>query len=375
MTNGNETITVWWIDDDHADGTGTREAECAAFTRQAGARLDLVAIHPADFERYATDVTNETAPDLLLIDFRLGMKAHPNPDHPTPYFARDGVRLRGTTLGDKILKEVPAYLVSRVIGDSQTGTLDDQFDWVLSHLQLIERGGAFLLADAADYRLLRARHAVASRSDDPNQKRRDLVDALCDLLRVPDSSRESVEEPSRYQIGHLLRNESHLDSDEVKLAPSRPREIARWVRTDLQATRGPLIDERSVAIMLGTTHEYFKETLEPRLNLDPLQYTGIFHRTATMLFWRQAFLQWLLSQNDNIQISPPSHMARTAAAHFDVPEAYCAICRVCRKPWPEAIAFDVDDSSVEAAVHWRCSMEATDREAPLGFDVPRSFSQ
>ena len=374
MTNGNRTIIVWWIDDDHTDDTGPREAERTELTRQAGAALDLVAIHPAEFERYATRETNESAPDLLLIDFRLGMRAHPDPDHPTPYFARDGVRLRGTTLGDETLKEVPAYLVSRVIGDSQTGSSDDQFDWVLSHRQLIERGGAFLLADAADYRLLRDRHEAASRPDDPGQTRRDLVDAICELLRVPDSSRESVEEPARYAISHLLRNEFHLDSDEVKLAPSRYRAIARWVRTHLQATRGPLVDERSVANMLGSTYEYFKETLEPQLDLDALRYTGIFHRTATMIFWRQAFLQWLLSQDENIQISPPSKMAKSAAALFDVPEAERAKCRVCGKPWPEAIAFDADESTVEDAVHWRCSMEATDRETPLGFDVPRSFS-
>ena len=375
MTNDNESTTIWWIDDDHVDGTGPREAERSALIRQAGAGLDLVAIHPAEFERYALDFTNETAPDLLLIDFRLGMRAHPDPANSTPYYARDGVRLRGTTLGDESLKEVPAYLVSRVIGDSQTGGSDDQFDWVLSHRQLIERGGAFLLADALDYRLLRDSHAAASRFDDPKQTQRNLVVALCDLLRVPDSSRESVSEPAHYEIGQLLRNESQLDSDEVKLAPSRPREVARWVRTHLHATRGPLVDERSVANMLGTTLKYFRETLEPRLNLDALKYAGIFHRTATMILWRQAFLHWLLAQNADIQISPPSIMARSAADYFEVPEAERAICRVCRKPWPEAIAFDTDDSSVEAAVHWQCSMEATDRETPLGFDVPRSFSQ
>lgn len=375
MTNGNESITVWWVDDDHVDETGPGEAERAALIRQAGTGLNLVAIHPAEFERYALDLTNETAPDLLLIDFRLGMTAHPEPGNSTPYYARDGVSLRGTTLGDEFLKEVPAYLVSRVIGESQTGGSDEQFDWVLSHHQLIERGGAFLLADALDYRRLRESHATASRTDDPKQIQRDLVAALCDLLRVPDSSRESVEDPAHYEIGQLLRTESQLDSLEVKLAPSRPREIAGWVRTHLHAIRGPLVDERSVANMLGTTPKYFRETLEPQLNLDALKYTGIFHRTATMILWRQALLQWLLAQSEDIQISPPSNMARTAADHFEVPEAERAICRVCRKPWPEAIAFDTDDSSVEAAVHWRCSMEATDRETALGFDVLRSFSQ
>ena len=258
-----------------------------------------------------------------------------------------------------------------MIGDSQTDSSDEQFDWVLSHSQLIERGGTFLLADASDYRQLRARHAAASASDDRNQILRDLVTALCDLIRVPNSSRDSVEEPAGHKIEQFLRNESLLDSDDVKLTPSRCREIARWVRSDLLATRGPLIDERSVANMLGTTHKYFRETIEPRLNLDPLKYSGIFHRTATMRFWRQAFLQWLLSQDENIPISPPSNMARSAAAHFNVPEAERAICRVCRKPWPEAIAFDTDDPSVEDTVHWRCSMEATDRDAPLGFEVPR----
>ena len=66
MTNENEKITVWWIDDDHADETGPRNAECNEFARQAGAMLNLVPIHPADFERLRNrrDYRNRPGPNV-----------------------------------------------------------------------------------------------------------------------------------------------------------------------------------------------------------------------------------------------------------------------------------------------------------------------
>lgn len=373
MDDCNKKATVWWIDDDHVDPSGPREAERAKLIRQSDAGIDLVAIHPAKFEQFTSELTDRTVPDLLLIDFRLGMRNHS--DLPTPYFALDGITLRGTTLGHKFLKNVPAYLVSQVIKDAQTGSSDDHFDWVLSHQQLIEQGGKLLFDDATDYRVLREKYAVTSSSNDRNQTQRELVAVLCELLCVPDASREIVVELAHHEIGNLLRSEAHLDSEQIKLAPSRPRAIAQWVRSTLHKFRGPLIDERSISYMLGTNEQYFQENLAPQLNLEEFKYTGVFSRTATMKFWRLAFLQWLLSQSESIELSPPSNLARSAVEYFNIPKNEWAICRICKKPWPEAIAFDSDDLSVEAEVHWRCSTEATDLECFFGFDVPRSFSQ
>ena len=372
MTNCNERVTVWWIDDDHADATGPRESERAALEEQAGQDLNLVAIHPADFERHVSNLSKESGPDLLLIDFRLGTQALPG--KPTPYFARDGVTLRGTTLGDRRLKDAPAYLVSRVTRKEQVGSSDDHFDWVLSHQQLIRGFGSTLLADASDYRLLRETNAAACRSSDCEEIQQALVKALCNLLRVPEASLESVEELAGHTIGSLLRNESNLDSGEIKLAPSRPRAIAQWVRSALQRFRGPLLDELSVANMLGTRLEYFRTTLVPMLDLDSATYTGIFSRTTSMTLWRQQLLH-LLSQIPTTRLSSPAALAQSAAEHFGVPDPEQAICRVCQKPWPEAIAFDEDDPSVEATVHWRCSKEAIDVDSVFGFDIQRSFNE
>ena len=374
MASGDYRVTVWWIDDDHVGDKGPRQGERAALVKQAGDRLDLVAIHPAEFDDYENNLANRPAPDLLLFDFRLGMKRHPT--KRTPFFAQDGITLRGATFGIEELKDVPAYLVSRVTQRAQTGSSDDHFDWVLSHQQLIdELGGEWLLADAQDYRQLQKVHAAASKLDERKKVQQSLVKAIVDLLCVPAASVESVRELVSQTIATLLRAESSLDSDEMKLTPCRPRAIARWVRSDLQRRRGPLIDERSAANMLGATLRYFTTNLRTKLNLGPVTYTGIFQRTTSMTLWRDAFLQYLRSESKSIRLSSPAILAQSAAEYFEVPEVGQSICRVCKKRWPEAIAFDEDDSSEEDAIHWRCSKEATDVDSVLGFDIPRSFGE
>ncbi|MDE0077130.1 MAG: hypothetical protein OXM03_04445 [Chloroflexota bacterium] len=376
MTDAEQKIKVWWIDDDHANVKGRREAERDALESQTNQALNLVPIHPADFGEYLLGLSKESRPDLLLIDFRLHHYPHQDPEKKTPFFARDGVTLRGTTLGDRILKDVPAYLVSRVTREAQIGSSDEYFDWVLSHDQLIDDdGGMLLLADAADYRELRERDIAASRSNDPDEIQQVLVDAICEILRVPKTSLGSVQSLVSQKIQTLLRSELNLDSDEIRLAPSRPRAIARWVRTALQRLSGPLIDNLRAATMFGTTVDYFRTQIEPKLDLVAVKYSGIFCATARMTFWRLALMQSLLRQAETIEFSSPASLARTAAEHFKVPEKDRSICRVCRKPWPEAIAFDEDDPRVEAPVHWRCSKEATEIDSVIGFDIPRSFGE
>ena len=372
MASGDDRVTVWWIDDDHVDHKGERQGERTALVKQAGDNLNLVAIHPAEFDDYKRNLENRPAPDLLLIDFRLGSVRHPT--KLTPFFAKDGITLRGATFGIEGLKDAPAYLVSRVTQRAQVGSSDDHFDWVLSHQQLMdELGGGCLLTDAQDYRQLRKIHAAASEHDDRTKVQHALVTAIIDLLRVPVASVESVRELVSNAIATLLRAESSLDSDEMKLAPCRPRAIARWVRSDLQKRRGPLIDELNAANMLGTTLEYFTTKLRTKLNLGPVTYTGIFQRTTSMTLWRDAFLRYLHSESQSIRLSSPAILAQSAAKYFEVPEVDQSVCRVCKKRWPEVIAFDEDDPSVEAAIHWRCSKEATDIDSVFGFDIPRSF--
>ena len=374
MTNAEQRIKVWWIDDDHANKIGPRKAERVALETQTNHALDLVPIHPAEFGEFLSHLSNESKPDLLLIDFRLSNQPHPEKE--TPFFARDGVTLRGTTLGDKRLKDVPAYLVSGVTTKEQIGSSDDYFDWVLAHHQLIDGdGGKLLLDDASDYRLLRRRDAAASKLNSRNEIQLVLVAAISDLLRVPEASLESIESIANHTIRSLILSESTLDSEEIRLAPSRPRAIARWVRSALQRLSGPLIDQLRAATMLGTNREYFRTSIEPNLDLASVKYTGVFRDTASMTLWRQALLQSLLLQAETIELSSPASLAQSAAAHFNVPEHEQSICRVCKQPWPEAVAFDEDDPSVEAPVHWRCSNESTDVDSPFGFDVPRSFNE
>ena len=373
MASDKEIVTVWWIDDDHTGARGPRAAERAVLEEQAGEALNLIAIHPAAFEDRVSDLSDESAPDLLLIDFRLGTGKLPGKD--TPFYARDGATLRGITLGNPRLKDVPAYLVSQVARKEQIGSSDDQFDWVLSHQKLHELGGMFLATDAKDYRELRNRLGAALGSDGRKKVQRGLVDATCDLLRVPDASLDSVEEVVDHTVGTLLRNELTLDSDKMRLAPSRTRAIARWIRSALQKFRGPLIDELCAATMMGSNLEHFQRAIRPSMNLDSLEYTGIFRGTASMTLWRQDFLQLLVSQGESIQLSPRASLAQSAAEHFCVPEERRSVCRVCRKPLPEAIAFDEDDPRVEDTVHWRCSNEAAGVDSPIGFDIPRSFGQ
>ncbi len=375
MSYQNDTVTVWWVDDDHANHTGPREGERKALQRQAGGELRLVAIHPADFEAHASNLGNERTPDLLLIDFRLGMRSHPNKE--TPLFARDGVSLRGVALGIEGLKDVPAYLVSGVASRRQAGNMDESIDWVLTHTQLTDSlGGAFLLSDARDYRRLgRALDAQRNAAEGAKDDERRLVATVVDLLDVPEESNVVVREVVRHSVGTVLRNESTLDSDEMKLAPSRRRAIARWVRSVLHRVRGPLVDELMAATMLGTTETYFKEVLGPALDLEGAYYGGIFQRTAPMMLWRQALVGRLLkASNGVIVLSSPSTLAQSTAAHFHVPADERAVCRVCGEEWPESVGFDEEDQTVEAAVHWRCSREAQDMDNPVGFDVVRSFS-
>ena len=374
MTDSDKRVKVWWIDDDHADKKGPRHGELSALEAEADNALNLVPIHPAEFPDFLSDLSIEAAPDLLLIDFRLNNQKHT--DKETPFFARDGVTLRGTTLGDSRLKDVPAYLVSGVTRESQIGSSDDYFDWVLSHQQLIGgNGGKVLWADASDYKHLREQDAAASAFDDPNLTQQALVTAICDLLNVPDASLFALEDLTQQTINSVLRSQSQLDTEDMKLAPSRPRAVAAWVRSTLQRIRGPLIDDIAAATILGATPDYFKTELKRRLNLEGVEYTGVFRRTASMTLWRQALLQCLESLSDTIHLSPAATLAKSAAAHFGIPENQRSTCRVCNKPWPEAIAFDEDDRTVDAAVHWRCSNEAVHIDSVLGFDVPRSFRE
>ena len=373
MSEIDQATTIWWVDDDHADETGPREGERRALVRQAGNGLDLVPIHPAEFEERASNLGNQPSPDLLLFDFRLGMQEHP--ERHTPLFARNGVTLRGMSLGIEALKDTPAYLVSGVTKEAQTGSVDVNFDWVLSHRQLInEFGGTFLLGDATDYRNLRYALTAASGHSDGQATQLALVDPVLELLKVPAPSIESVTELLDHAIGTLLRSESMLDSDDMKLAPSRPRTLARWVRSALHRLRGPLIDDLTAATMMGAKVDYFRSTLLSQVDPHFIRYKGIFQTTASMKLWRRALLETLLSKCHEIELSPPSALAQTAAQYFGVPEPQRAVCRVCKSPWPEAVAYDEDDPSEKAAVHWRCSREATDVDNVFGFDIARSFS-
>lgn len=372
MKSYQDKIVVWWIDDDHADENGTRAAERDALVSQAGSDLDLVPIHPANFESHVLDLGIKPKPDLLLIDFRLSNQRKGGVE--APFFARDGVTLRGTTLGDKRLKDVPAYLVSGVIKKSQTGTSDEQFDWILSYQQLIdELGGKFLLDDARDYRELQKIHDDIPKNCSNVEIQKTLVKGILKLLQVPPDSTESVENIVRHTVANLLQSESKLDSDEIQLSPSRPRAIVRWIRSAMLKFRGPLIDERSAANMIGTKLEYFTENME--FNFEPARYTGIFQRTASMTIWRQEFIHLLLSENETIELSSPPRLAKSASAYFKIPKDQIAVCRVCGESWPETIAVDDDDQTVEAAVHWRCSNETTNIESLYGFEIIRSFSE
>ena len=368
-------IEIWWIDDDHDIPNGRRQKELAALRSEVRGSLDLIPIHPAEFEDNVESLENEFTPDLLLIDFRLDTQKHPS-KKKTPYFALDGVSLRGTTLRDRRLKNIPAYLVSKVIKRNQIGSSDDYFDWVLSHDQLVDGGGgSFLMKDASDYRQLRERNREASAFSEPKEIQARLVEAIRDLLCVPRASLPAIADLAYSLVTLLLQEEEKLDVGEVKLTPSRTRSIARWIRTKLHRLRGPLIDEIAVATHLGMKLDYFRDKIEPRLDTNGVKYTGVFQSTASMTYWRQEFLQWILSQHQSIQYSSLAVLSQSSAEHFKVPAKERSTCRVCNKFWPEAIAIDEDDSTVEEPVHWRCSYEATDIASFPGFDVPRRFSE
>ena len=374
MANGDNSVTVWWIDDDHAVVGGDRQAEAAALMTQAGEELTLVAIHPADFEGRVGGLTEDAAPDMLLIDFRLGNVALAD-DRETPFFARDGVSLRGAARGIPELRDVPTYLVSRVITDEQSGSLDEKFDWVLSHRQLIsELGGKFLLNDAQDYRRLVGASTRASQGQERREVESNLVAAVVELVATPRPSIETLEDLVRHATTTIMRSESHLDSEGLKLAPSRPLAIARWIRSALQRLRGPLIDDLATATALGMKKEYFVRSFKNRLDLNAIEFQGVFRSTGTMTLWKEAIHEWVLTQSEAIELSSPAAFARTSAEYFAVPIGEQATCRICDKLWPECVAYDEDDPSVEGAAHWRCSKEATDVDSVYGFDVPRSFS-
>ena len=373
MVDLDEPVTVWWIDDDHANVGGPRDGERKALARKAGPRLKLMPMHPVDFVEDATSLAAEEAPDLLLIDFRLGAQQLPGRD--TPFFVRDGVRLRAVALGIEELKDAPAYLVSSVTGSKQIGSLDDRFDWVMSHRQLTSKsGGKLLLEDARDYRRLQeALRGRAGVGDPESPVEGDLVKGVVGLLGVPAASADSVEELVHRTVGNVLRKESVLDSEQMKLAPSRPRSVARWIRSALHRVRGPLIDELMAATMLGMSVDYFCEKVGSQIGLDSLRSEGIFWTTARTTLWRQAFLERVLSVSEKIELSPATALAETAAVYFKVPEHNRAACRVCGEPWPETVGFDEEDRTVEAPVHWRCSTEAEGEDSLFGFNVVRSF--
>ena len=373
MAKDDDIVTIWWIDDELGGESAPREDERAALVKQAGTSLNLVPIHPAEFGGGLAQLLKKPLPDLLLFDFVLGDRKL-SQDSPMPFFAGNGVALRGATLGIDEIRDVPAYLVSRVIGEAESGGSDDHFDWLVSHQRLVQKlGGNFLLDDARDYRELREKLMIASESISPKDVQQELVAATCDLLQVPKPSLESMRELADHAISILLSSEPKVDSDGERLVPSRPRGIARWVRAALQRLRGPLIDELAVATMLGVNLKCFEETIRPSLNLDLATYSGIFHRTASMTLWRQPLLQ-ALSDIPDIDLASPTALAQSAAKHFGVSNSGYALCRVCEKRWPEAIAFDEDDADVEAPVHWRCSREATNVDSVFGFEIPRSFA-
>lgn len=365
-------VTVWWIDDDHADANGPRNRERNKLEAEVENSLELVPIHPAEFDDRVKHLSNESVPDLLLIDFRLNNKQHATKE--TPFYARDGVSLRGITLGINELRDIPAYLVSMVTRNSQTGNSDDRFDWILSHEQLVNgSGGALLWEDATAYKSLRKLDVAVLRPKKIDKFLSTIVPAICEQLRVPNTSLDTLQDLVTQTVRIIIKKEMTLNSTDIKLVPSRLLTIARWVRSTLHRVRGPLIDDLGVATLLGTKLNYFRNVLKPRLSLNEVTYSGIFCTTATLTVWRQAFLQWLVSKHETIQMSSLPTLAESSVKYFNVPDTERSTCRVCNQLWPEAIAADEDDPSVEAAVHWRCTKEATDLDSVLGFDVPRYF--
>ena len=373
MSSRDDEVNIWWIDDDHADADGPRQGERKALETQASHKLRIEAIHPAEIEDFLSRLTDEPPPDLMLIDYRLNHRKHQTKD--TPFFARDGLTLRATLLRENRLKHVPAYLVSQVIKEEQTGSTDDLFDWVLTHQQLTTKnGGPLLRSDALDYRSLRVVDAEISNANTRQDTLETKIQVILELLKVPEESQYSLNHIIEQKVSSHLRSQSQLDTTDLELAPSLHCAIARWVRSTVLKIRGPLIDNQTAAVMAGSSLGYFTEKLKPQLELDGIEYTGIFHSTASMTLWRQSFLETLVSLSPTIDLSSPKNLAQSTATYLKVPRDEQSRCLVCNESWPETIAFDEEDPTDVAPVHWRCSEESTQIDAVIGFDVPRSFS-
>lgn len=345
---------IWWIDDDFLPTapTGNTVAE-RVINRSKKAHVS--GIPPFEFEKLLQSGRLIT-PDMFWVDFKLNEFRSPE-DGRYPY---TGEALVGRILDYFKHEERPIYLVSKVLDDESSNVDDEFFELKIPRKNLtIEYTRESLIRDALDYRVIRS------------IKNRRSVDSIFDLLAAPDFTREQLKEalPEQFQKG--------LGNPPRKGRSSRPSErhgnailFARWIRRILFKYPGVLYDDIYAATYLGMTPKAFDKRIgdlsKKNTAIARAEYSGVFARQSNRRWWKQALADAVYEAAAKKKIVF-SNAWEVATNLFETKKSERSRCAVCRKEFPETVAYDPSDLSVKKPVHRHCSLIAN-RSSPRGFE-------
>lgn len=378
-----EKILVAWIDDDFGDPRGDRKGLLADMENNANGLLEFQALEP-DEGVYSwlagIEAGDKPIPDIILID--LFLKSSNVGKEKTPPYFNHGTKIVGLLSTNDRLEDVPKYLVSRALSETQTKMQTDQFDRILTHNQLAEVGSEILVRDAQEYRKLReALSEIFAVDDISDAQFNDILSRIVGLLRAPDVCQEQLELLVRKLLGDMSRKRKaglgrmRLNGDQAEAVQHFVLDVARWVRSRLLKRAGLIVDDLLAATMLGAKVEPFRTRIAPILEKECSEalYAGLFYCTDSRRWWREAIVDWAYKKFDQIPISSQGSFSKMVAHGLGLNDTEEALCVCCKKKWPETTAVDHDDPLEVRAVHWACSSTVDEGSVQIGFDELREF--
>ena len=129
--------------------------------------------------------------------------------------------------------------------------------------------------------------------------------------------------------------------------------IYRWFRTKFYSMPGFLYDNDWVATFIGVKREAISKYSE---QLDKAKYTGIFNDPYNVRWWKAKLYQVIYSGCKDVSAASRSSQD-VGNEVLKVKKEDRSICHVCKKKWPETIAYKDDSPTATLGqMHLRCTV-------------------
>ncbi len=341
--SGTVMIRVLWINDDEGESARARRG---LESSNAGAVVEVEPCLPSDLANMLREDW-----DIFLVDFVLSKPATPSGEgYPDEGLAAAG-RIR-----EKV-QDRPIYLVSGWV--SSDTPVPDLFDFIIFTPDLLRDGRKLLRQDGLDYQQVR-------------RAQKGTFSSVASLLAAPEESCDALRQmlPPTMREGFPCRN-SEVKKEAAPLVLSPVLAFSRWVRYQLLAYGGPLLDDLRAATLLGVDEGYFGSKLSQREEIADAVYSGVFAGSQNR-WWRSLLCKAAFSA-EKAQAMASARPSEVAPEVFGVPQEHRSECAVCGAGLPETVASDEDDVEVVRPVHVSCSRPDPTRDAPSLFDELRLF--